>query len=97
MAADLPETDLVRVRRWCEQRIPAHAHHQVRLEHQTHGHTVTIVERRAPWKPGYCPEWTSRPVAQLRDSANGWRLYWGAEGFGPGSGARDYSCWSKGR
>jgi hypothetical protein len=76
MAADLPETDLVRVRRWCEQRIPAHAHHQVRLEHQTHGHTVTIVERRAPWKPEYGREWTSRPVAQLRHSANGWRLYW---------------------
>lgn len=76
MAADLPETDLVRVRRWCEQRIPAHAQHQVRLEHQTHGHTVTIVERRAPWHPDYGPEWTTRPVAQLRHSANGWRLYW---------------------
>lgn len=76
MAADLPETDLLRVRRWCEQRIPAHAHHQVRLEHQTHGHTVTIVEHRAPGKPDYGPEWTSRPLAQLRHSANGWRLYW---------------------
>jgi predicted ATPase len=24
----------------------------------------------------YGPEWTPRPVAQLRHSANGWRLYW---------------------
>lgn len=76
MAADLPETDLVRVGRWCEQRIPAHARHQVRLEYQIHGRTVTIVERRAPWHPDYGPEWTIRPVAQLRHSANRWRLYW---------------------
>lgn len=68
--------DLARVARWCQQRIPAHARHQVRLEHQTHGHTVTIVERRAPWDPDHGPEWTSRPIAQLRHSTHGWRLYW---------------------
>jgi hypothetical protein len=74
MAADLPETDLAHLRRWCGQRIPAHAQHQVRLEHQTHGRAVTITERRAPWHPDYGPEWTTRPVAQLRHSTHGWRL-----------------------
>jgi hypothetical protein len=62
--------------RWCAQRIPAHARHQVRLEHHIHGRTVTIMERRTPWDPDYNPEWTSRPVAQLRHSTNGWQLYW---------------------
>jgi Protein of unknown function (DUF3024) len=76
MAADLPDTDLARVERWCRQRIPAHAQHQVHLEHQTHGRAVTIVERRAPRDPDHGTEWTSRPVAQLRHSAHGWRLYW---------------------
>jgi len=76
MALALPDTDLARVGRWCGQRIPEHARQQVRLEHNIHGRTVTIIERRAPWDPEYGPEWTSRPVAQLRYSANGWRLYW---------------------
>ena len=58
------------------QRIPAHAQHQVRLEHQIHGRTVTIVKHRAPWDPDDSSEWTSRPVAQLRHSAHGWRLHW---------------------
>jgi malate synthase len=76
MAADLPDTDLAHLRRWCGQRIPAHAQHQVRLEHQIHAHTVTITKRRAPWDPDDGSEWTSRPLAQLRHSLHGWRLYW---------------------
>jgi hypothetical protein len=73
MVGGLPETDLVCVRRWCEQRIPAHAQHQVRLEHQTRGHTVTIVERKAPGNPNTA---RSGPHDQSRNCANGWRLYW---------------------
>ncbi|MGH3683880.1 MAG: DUF3024 domain-containing protein [Pseudonocardiaceae bacterium] len=64
MAANLPDTD------------PAHARHQVRLEHQTHGRTVTIMEHRAPWALDHGPRWTSRPDAQPRHSAHGWHLYW---------------------
>jgi hypothetical protein len=51
MAADLPDTDLAHLKRWRGQRIPTHAQHQLRLEHQIHSHTVTITEHRAPWDP----------------------------------------------
>lgn len=38
---------------------------------------MTLVERRAPFDPALIgPEWTARPVAQLRHSDSGWRLYW---------------------
>ncbi len=75
---DLPEADLVRVARWCAQKIPERARCQVRMEHEVRGRKVTIVERRAPWDDPLADEskWTSRSVAQLRHAADGWRLYW---------------------
>ena len=79
MAIDLPDTDLTRVHRWCQQRIPEHAQHQVRLEHKICGHDVILVERRVPWDvpdAQFGPQWTARPLARLRHSAEGWRLYW---------------------
>ena len=41
-------------------------------------HAVTLVERRAPWRPELGPEWTSSPVARLRWSVGrrAWTLYW---------------------
>jgi hypothetical protein len=79
VAIDLPETDLTRVQRWCQQRIPEHARHQVRLEHEVRGHDVILVERRVPWDAPdtqFGAQWTTRPLARLRHSAAGWRLYW---------------------
>lgn len=70
------DTDLAHLKRWRGQRIPAHAQHQARLEHQTHAHTVTITERRTPRDPDDGSEWTSRPLAQRRHSLHGWRLHW---------------------
>jgi Protein of unknown function (DUF3024) len=74
----LSEIDLVKIRRFAEGRIPARARYQVRLEVDVHGQTVTIVERRAPWRPDFGPEWSSFPRAQLRfnRSTHLWSLYW---------------------
>ncbi len=38
----------------------------------------TILERRAPWREDYGPEWTSFPIARLRYTASTetWTLYW---------------------
>ena len=79
MAIDLPETDLTRVQRWCQQWIPERAQHQVRLEHEVCGRDVILVERWAPWDAPdtqFGPRWTARPLARLRYSVAGWRLYW---------------------
>lgn len=77
-ANPMPGIDVGRVQRYCEQRVPDHALHQVRVECQVEARALTIVERRAPWHPNAGPEWTSFPVARLRWTATTrtWQLYW---------------------
>lgn len=71
----VPDIHLRQIARWCERRIPQRARDQVRVEHTVRGSTVTIVEARAPWREDLGPEWTRRPVAQLRHDGARWRLY----------------------
>jgi hypothetical protein len=74
----LPELDVARAQRWCAARVPEHARHQVRVECELAPRHLTIVERRAPWREDYGPEWTSLPIARLRYTAadRSWTLYW---------------------
>ncbi len=76
-AHTLPGLDVAIVRHFCEQRIPPHALDQLRLELEEGPAAITIVERRAPWREDYGPEWTSSPIAQMRYSAGSgaWTLY----------------------
>ena len=73
-----PPLDIAAVIAYCEQRVPPHALYQVRMEAVVDRHVVTLVERRAPWRPEFGPEWTRSPVARLRWSASRreWTLYW---------------------
>ena len=75
----LPEFDVARVQRWCAVRVPEHARHQVRVECEVAPRHLTIVERRAPWREDFGPQWTSFPIARLRYTAADkffWTLYW---------------------
>ena len=74
----LPELDVARVQRWCAARVPEHARHQVRVECEAAPRHLTIVERRAPWREDFGPEWTAFPIARLRYTAadKSWTLYW---------------------
>jgi Protein of unknown function (DUF3024) len=74
----IPELELARIRRFADQRVPARARDQVRLEVEVGRSTVTIVEQRAPWRPEYGPDWTRMPIANLRYSErhHGWSLFW---------------------
>ncbi len=76
--AVLPELDLIRIRRYVDARVPSHVSDQIRVEVEVRGTTVTIVERRPPWRAGLGPEWSRLPIAQLRfDPATAnWTLYW---------------------
>lgn len=42
------------------------------------GNSVTILERRAPWREDFGPEWSKGKVAQLRYDAESklWSLWW---------------------
>lgn len=74
----LPDLDVVRVQRWCAERVPEAVRHQVRVECEIAAQHLTIVERRAPWREQAGPEWTTLPVARLRygKTAKTWTLYW---------------------
>lgn len=74
----MPGLDVAAMRHYCEQRVPPHALHQVRSELVLSKGAATIVERRAPWREDFGPEWTSRGVARLRYTIKRgvWALYW---------------------
>lgn len=74
----LPELDVARVQRWCDARVPERARYQVHLECEVEPGRLTIVERRAPFRPESGAEWTRLPVARLRytKSRRTWSLSW---------------------
>jgi hypothetical protein len=52
-ASHPPETDIARVRRYSQRRVPPHARDQVRLETVVRSSAITIIERRAPWREDF--------------------------------------------
>jgi len=74
----LPELDVARVQRWCAARVPARARHQVRVQCQIASRQLSIVERRAPRREDFGPDWTDFPIARLRYTAaeKSWTLSW---------------------
>jgi hypothetical protein len=77
-ANGLPDIDVARVHRWCSERVPERARHQVRVDCEVEPGHLTIVERRAPWREDDGPEWTRVPIARLRYTkiSTSWTLYW---------------------
>ena len=75
--SDVPELDLARIRRYCDERIPAEHLDKLRMEVAVRGKSVTIVEVRAPWQPELSEEWTRHGVAQLRydPDSHSWSLF----------------------
>jgi hypothetical protein len=67
----------VRVADFCERRIPAHLQNEIKLEFTVRGDSITIVERRPPWRVDFGPGSTMK-VAQLRfdHDARTWTLWW---------------------
>jgi Protein of unknown function (DUF3024) len=87
---------LVAVEKFCDSRVPAEYREEMRVEFDRRGNSITIVERRPPWKPeAATSDWSSMKVAQLRyepETAR-WSLYcrdsnerwWPYDGIGPTS------------
>ncbi len=65
------------VEAFCETRIPPAARDEIRLEYGVRGNSITIVERRPPWRVDLGPDWTSMKIAQLRYDPTDrmWTLY----------------------
>jgi hypothetical protein len=62
--------------KYSERRIPPHVRDKIRLEHRLRGDSVTLFERRPPWRG--TGEWSALPVAQFRRNkgTGKWSLYW---------------------
>ena len=77
-APGLPDLDVARVRRWCDERVPAHARDQIRIECDVAPRHLTILECRPPWREDFGPEWTRFPIARLRytKTSKTWSLLW---------------------
>ena len=74
----IPETELARVRRWCEARVPAQHHDQLRIEFEQRGNVLTILECRPALGAALGPEWRRHGIARLRYTASSavWHLFW---------------------
>ncbi|WP_188782303.1 DUF3024 domain-containing protein [Nocardioides phosphati] len=72
----LPETDLARIRKWCDSIWPQHLWDQAKVEPDIAPTHVTIVEVRPDWMGG--PEPTRSPIARLRytKTTGQWAIYW---------------------
>jgi Protein of unknown function (DUF3024) len=73
----IPELDLARIRRFCEDRTPPEFRDEMRVEADVRGRSVTILDCRPPWMPELV-EWSRQPLAQLRYDVESslWTLYW---------------------
>jgi Protein of unknown function (DUF3024) len=69
---------MTKVESFCRRRVPEKYRDEVRLEATVRGNSITVIERRPPWREGIGPEWTSLKIAQLRYDSGAalWSLYW---------------------
>lgn len=65
----------VKLKRFCEERVPLHVREDIRLFHTVRGNSVTIVESRPTFSNR--AEWSEMKVAQLRycPDTREWTLY----------------------
>jgi Protein of unknown function (DUF3024) len=72
-----PETDLAKIQKYCQTRVPTRLRRQVRIEASVRGGSVTIFDCRPSWQSNLT-EWSKVRVAQLRYNASThqWSLYW---------------------
>jgi hypothetical protein len=71
------ELDLARIRLWADDRVPIEHRDEVRIEIGVRGANVTIFELRPPWPDEVGPDWSRRPLVQLRHTGGGfWLLLW---------------------
>jgi hypothetical protein len=72
---EVRESAVAEVERYGEERVPAEARSEIRIEYSVRGSAITIVERRPPWSELVGPEWSTTRVAQLRYDKGLWTLY----------------------
>jgi hypothetical protein len=57
--------------RYCEERVPAHLRDKIGIEYELRGNSVTIIERRPPWREDLGAEWSRQDCAV---ALRGWQV-----------------------
>ena len=72
----IAETDLARIKRWADGKVPAHVRDKLWIEVDVSGHAVTVLECRPA--DSFLPAGERSPVARLRYVAvrREWELFW---------------------
>ena len=73
----VPDLDLLKIRKYCEEKTPQQFRNEMRVEVGVRGKSVTIFECRPPWD-NQGTEWSRQPIGQLRydPEAARWTLFW---------------------
>ena len=74
--AAVPDLDLARIRKFCDDESPEEFRCEMRVEADVRGKSVTVLECRPPWDG--VGDWTRQPLAQMRFDPESalWTLYW---------------------
>ena len=74
---DVKDDALGLVATYCATQVPSEHADAIRVEYTVRGNTITIHERRPPWREDIGPEWTSMRICSMEwDPATRlWTLY----------------------
>lgn len=77
LPADVKDEAVPLVATYCATKIPSEHADQIRIEYKVCGNTITIYERRPPWREDLGPEWTLMRICTLQwdPEARLWTLY----------------------
>ncbi len=62
--------------KYCKNRIPEHAQHQVKSKYELEKNTITLMESRVKWNDASV--WVDIPIAKMKYEVKSmtWKLYW---------------------
>lgn len=63
---DVKDDAIALVATYCATKIPSEHDDKIRLEYKVRGNTITIYERRPPWREDFGPEWTSMRICSMQ-------------------------------
>ena len=74
---DVKDDALALVATYCATTVPSEHNDEIRIEHSIRGNTITIHERRPPWRDDIGPEWTSMRICSMEwhPATRLWSLY----------------------
>lgn len=73
----MKEAAIAQVAAYCATRVPADLDDEIQVEYELRGNTITLYERRPPWREDVGSEWTSMRICVFEwdHDRHKWTLY----------------------